>query len=88
MLIMNTILLEEFLSEDADYHVRSILADAIKGIDLGKTIGLKEFTFNRFNVKLDADAKRAIIEDELNPSEDGEFSCSLDEFKNGLSSGS
>ena len=82
---MKSTLLEEFLAEDADVHARNILVNAIKDIDSGKFNGLKEFTFNRFNVKLDANANKAIIEDDLNPLEDGKFLCSLNEFVNRLS---
>lgn len=74
---MNEELLELFLEEDCDQHAQSVLLNAIKAkVD---TDGSEDFTFNRFNVRLDFGAREAVIDDDLNPA-DGEFRLSLENF--------
>jgi hypothetical protein len=53
--------LEDFMSHGADEFVRSELLGAIDELDTGQ----RYFTFNTFNVLLDADARLATVEDEL-----------------------
>ena len=54
-------LLEEFLKYEADAYVRAQLLDAAAGL----TSGSRYFTYNAFNVRLDADSSTATVEDEL-----------------------
>jgi hypothetical protein len=54
-------LLEEFLEHEADDYVRGQLLDAIRNLGDGR----RYFTFNVFNVLLDAGSGTATVEDEL-----------------------
>lgn len=81
---MEKTLFDEFLSEDADKHARILLLEAIRLVRTEEFTGSKDFTFNRFNVKLDANSQTVVIEDDLNPAEEGMHSCSIDEFENRL----
>ncbi len=74
---MNDQLLEVFIREDCDTHARSVLLAAIKA--KSGTASVEDFTFNRFNVRLDFEAGEAVIDDEINPS-DGEYRLSLERF--------
>jgi hypothetical protein len=67
-------ILDQFLSHDADEHVRRVLADEIKT----RAAGSRNFTFNVFNVRIDVEHGVVTIEDELDPSR--EESVPLDEF--------
>lgn len=53
--------LEDFLIHEANDFVRSELLGAIDRLATGQ----RYFTFNTFNVMLDADAQIATVEDEL-----------------------
>lgn len=53
--------LEEFLRYEVDDCVRSQLLDAAANL----TTGSRYFTYNAFNVRLDADSGTATVEDEL-----------------------
>jgi len=54
--------LQDFLNHDADDFVRSELLSAIDQLDAGQR---RYFTYNTFNVLLDADTQLATVEDEL-----------------------
>ena len=74
---MSEELLKLFLEEDCDLHAQSILLAAIrakKGTD-----GIQDFTFNRFNVRLDFANGEAVLDDDLNP-DYGEHRLPLDNF--------
>jgi hypothetical protein len=73
-----TSLLEDFLTEECTDHVVSLLREEAKA-----SSGEKYLTFNRFNVRLDLDARIATIEDELDPDE--EVSLPLSQFLDHLS---
>jgi hypothetical protein len=68
-------LLEQFLREECTPHVRSLICDAA-----AKSDGRREFEFNRFNLTLDLESRRALISDELDVSPGGETDLPLDEF--------
>jgi hypothetical protein len=55
-------LLDLFLEQEANAHVRRVLRDAAN-LEHGE----RYFAFNRFNVRLDLDSRTATIEDELDP---------------------
>lgn len=74
---MNDELLELFLEEDCDRHAQSVLLTAIK-VKSGTAV-VEDFTFNRFNVRLDFIDGVAVIDDELNPA-DGECRLPLNRF--------
>jgi len=74
---MNDELLELFITEDCDQHAKSILLASIKAKT--GTDGIEDFTFNRFNVRLDFSANQVLIDDDLNP-DDGECRLQLDRF--------
>jgi len=74
---MNDEILELFIKEDCDQHAQAVLLASIKaktGSD-----GIEDFTFNRFNVRLDFSNSQAVIDDDINPS-DGECRLPLDRF--------
>lgn len=79
-------LLNEFLAEDCEEHVRKMLISEINTYFTTKADVVREFTFNRFNVRLNFQDGSAKIEDELDTSEDGSFSFSLAEFVAALNS--
>jgi len=74
---MNDELLELFIKEDCDQHAQSVLLAAIKA--KSGTTAVEDFTFNRFNVRLDFNADEAVIDDDLNPA-DGECRLPLNGF--------
>lgn len=74
---MNKEILDVFLSEDCDKHAQKLLLYAIK--TKSGTGGTENFTFNRFNVRLNYALNEAVIDDEINPG-DGEFRLPLGEF--------
>lgn len=53
--------LQDFIKHEADGFVRSELLSAIDQLDTGQ----RYFTYNTFNVLLDADTQLATVEDEL-----------------------
>lgn len=71
---MTSPILAEFLAHEADAGVRQMLLSTIADL----TEGRRYFTFNVFNVLVDADAGTATVEDELDV--DRETTLSLDEF--------
>jgi hypothetical protein len=57
-------LVEEFFEYEVDDYVRTQLRDAAAGLATGN----RYFTYNAFNVRLDADSGTATIEDEMDVS--------------------
>ena len=74
---MNDELLELFIKEDCDQHAQSVLLSAISAKT--DTACIEDFTFNRFNVRLDFGVEEAVIDDDLNPA-DGEYRLPLNSF--------
>lgn len=75
-------LLNQFLNEDATAYVRQQLLDAI---DSGlKQNQVKEFTFNRFNVRIDFGRQTVMLEDDLDASDEGKMEISLPVFVKAL----
>lgn len=81
---MNKDLLEAFLKEEANDHVRKLLLRKISECQTGAAIGQHKFEFNRFVVTIDCDSKQAIVEDDLTPGVEGEGRLSIDEFGSAL----
>jgi hypothetical protein len=81
---MNTELLNIFLSEDGDSHARHKLLNAIHEHKATGAPMLREFTFNRFKVTLDFEAKKVSLQDDLTVDPQGEYKLSLDEFEKAL----
>jgi len=73
-------LLEQFLSEDATPQVRQLLLDSIATPDRSQGQGVREFTFNRFNVRIDWGKRVVTLEDELDTSERGATEIGLSDF--------
>jgi len=74
---MNDELLELFIKEDCDQHAQAVLLTSIRAKT--GTDGTEDFTFNRFNVRLDFGNKEAVIDDDLNPV-DGECRIPIERF--------
>jgi hypothetical protein len=74
---MKNELMELFIKEDCDRHAQTVLLSAIKA--KSGTEAVEDFTFNRFNVRLDFSANEAVVDDDLNPA-DGECRLPLHDF--------
>lgn len=72
-------LMERFLTEEADEHVRDVLQRELRR----GTSGSRYLTFNIFNVRLDFDRGVATLEDELDPQ--SEETMALEAFERRLS---
>lgn len=77
-------LLQQFFSEDCDLDVRKLLLDAMAQFVSGGEDVIREFTFNRFNIKLDFGASEVMLEDDLDPSSEGQQTLCLGEFREAL----
>ena len=73
---MNDQLLKLFIKEDCDQHAQAVLLASIRAKT--GTDGTEDFTFNRFNVRLDFSSE-AVIDDDLNPG-DGECRIPIQRF--------
>src|SRR6516165_2750348 len=76
---MNKELLNTFFSEDGDGHARRRLLDAIREQRATGTPMAREFTFNRFNVALDFEAKQVSLRDDLTVGPQGEYTLGLNQ---------
>lgn len=81
---MNKELLEAFLKEEANDHVRKLLLRKLSECRTGAAIGRHKFEFNRFVVTIDCDLKQAVIEDDLTPGAEGESTLTVDELGSAL----
>lgn len=72
--MINNQLVREFLKYEVDDYVRAQLLSAAAALRTGS----QYFTYNTFNVRLDADSASATIEDELDVSR--EVTLGLEEF--------
>ena len=79
-------LLNEFLAQDCDAAVRQKLLAEITTHGATRVDVVREFTLNRFNVRLDFQGGEVKVEDELDTSEQGSCSLSLAEFTTALNS--
>lgn len=70
-------LLDRFFSEECTRYVRDLLLEALE-----RTSGTEYFTFNVFNVLIDADRGVVTVEDELDPS--ASCTTSRESFKSRL----
>ncbi len=73
--------LDEFLAGEVDEFIWTELLAAIEQLDVGQ----RYFTYNAFNVLLDADTGTATVEDELDV--DRQSTLGLDEFRALLAGG-
>jgi hypothetical protein len=78
---VNAELLNIFLSDDGDVHARHKRLDAISKQRPTSTTVVREFSFNRFNVTLDFEAKRVSLQNDLTLGPQGEYKPSLEEFE-------
>jgi hypothetical protein len=81
---MDKDLLEAFLKEEANDHVRKLLLRKISECQTGAAIGRHKFEFNRFVVTIDRDSKQAIVEDDLTAGVEGEGRLPIAEFGSAL----
>lgn len=77
---MRTSLLNDFMEQECDDVVRSMLISDIEKIALENVTQFKEYNFNRFNVYLNVVEKQVRIEDELDVEETGVFTIGLADF--------
>ena len=79
---MNQNLFYEFLSEDGDAYVRRKISDAIREQRVSGVPAVREYTFNRFNVRLNFETNQATIQDDLMPH--GEHTLTIEELEKAL----
>ena len=77
-------LLQDFLNEEMNEHVKCLLLSRITECRNGVATGIYKYEFNRFVVTINCESNEVTIEDDLNPSSDGEGSWPLDEFHSAL----
>lgn len=77
---MNDELLQRFLEEELNDHVRQILLRRVSECRSGTAFGQQTFEFNRFNVIIDCERNMVTVEDELNPEPTGQGCWPLEEF--------
>ena len=70
-------LVKPFIKEDCAQHAQAVLLASIRAKT--GTDGTEDFTFNRFNVRLDFSSEEAVIDDDLNPG-DGECRIPIQRF--------
>ncbi|MEX8505369.1 hypothetical protein [Leptothrix ochracea] len=73
-------LLEQFLREEVNPHVRRLILGAVHEHELRQDEAQRRFEFNRFEVTLDFIGDVALIEDVLDPGPSGEIRIELGEF--------
>lgn len=83
---MKTELLNSFLNEEADDHVRELLLRQISDCRSGKTVGSRKFDFNRFAVTLNCETRQILLEDDLDAEKSGEGVWPMEEFESALTS--
>ena len=79
-------LLKEFLAEECDAAVREKLIAEITQHGAARANVVREFAFNRFNIRIDFEGEEVRIEDDLDTREQGSCSISLAEFAATLNS--
>lgn len=79
------LLLEQFLKEEANSHVRGLLLGAVSAHEENPEAAQQKFGFNRFEITLDFLGDIALIEDVLDPTPSGEVRIELGEFVNCVS---
>ena len=81
---MPTRLLGEFLTQDCDAASRERLLAEIGKHGVRKVDVRREYTFNRFTLKLDFQKQEVILEDELDVGDEGSCRLQLREFTSAL----
>lgn len=75
-------LLSQFVGEEfSKAAFAKLLADMQ---ECSGTQNRRSYTFNRFNIHLDFESEIALIEDDLNPDENGEMELHLSDFRSAL----
>ena len=70
-------LLTQFLEEDATDKIRQLLMQSIASLEQSNERRVQDFTFNRFNVRIDSEQALVTLEDELDTSEQGKIEIPL-----------
>jgi len=78
---MNKTLLDEFFSEDASTYIKGKLLEAIQKGKTNDSLAVREFTFNRFNVILNFQAREVILQDDLKMGPEDEYKLSIEKFE-------
>ena len=81
---MNSDLLKQFLEEDCDPYVRNILMKALCEHSDPNHIASREYTFNRFIVRLDFGKREVFLQDDLTPGVEGEMKLGFREFRDAV----
>lgn len=84
ILFANMKLLDTFFFEDCNTQLRQKLLDVILENKTINTTLIKKYTFNRFNIILNFEAREVTLEDDLTTDSQGEYKLSLDEFEKAL----
>ena len=78
---MNENLLHEFLEDEYDSDIRHLLLATIQESKSSPELLKRDFAFNRFNVVLNFEFRRVLIEDDLTVGEQGECEIEMEEFE-------
>lgn len=79
-------LLEVYLaSEDCTENIRRMLMEEIENMKAADFGIIREYEFNRFNLRMDSEKNEALIEDDLMMEEPDQIVIDLDEFYEALS---
>jgi len=84
---MNDNLLREFIEDEYDSDVRDTLLSVIQESKSRPALMKRDFAFNRFNVILDFEFQRVIIEDDLMMEEPSECELGMEAFVQMLNNG-
>lgn len=77
---MNMNVIERFVQQELDAHVRGRLQSAIDEKRSSENVYKREFEFNSFDVVLDFSRGMVIVQDVLIAGEDGEQEVSMSDF--------
>ena len=77
---MNMNVIERFVQQELDAHVRGVLQGAIDENRGSENVYKREFEFNSFDVVLDFSRGLVIVQDVLIAGEDGEQEVSMSDF--------
>ncbi|MEX5554671.1 hypothetical protein [Pseudomonas pergaminensis] len=80
LIVMNMNVIERFVQQELDAHVRGVLQGAIDEKRSSENVYKREFEFNSFDVVLDFSRARVIVQDVLIAGEDGDQEISMSDF--------
>lgn len=77
-------LLQQFLREECSPEFCEFLLKEIAALESSPRSSCREFNFNRFDLKVDVANGVALLEDDLDPSDEGRYAVQLADFVSAL----